>query len=497
MENKKMTPESTSTFQLTKTNFNHFLECPREFWLRHHRPEAIPEPIDAHSQFLIRQGYEVERIARAVLQETIDPAVMIPQHTVTQASFLARFDIFRENPDGSCSIYEVKSSKHIPREVTAKAKKEKRELNLYDLGFQIYVARLAGLDVSEAFLVTIDGEYERGSELNFESLIHFEDVTNEIELIQSEIARLADAALALINADPGGELEELCAKKLRCPYFAFFRPDLPDITIYDIPGLRGDRFEKLKATGVLAVTDIVAAHLTPKQWAFVESVKHSPELHIKHNALHELLETLEYPLYFLDYETVNPAIPQFEGMRPYEQITFQFSVISRQSADGELKHLEFLSDGYGELQRKLVEALRNAIGDTGTVISWNKSFEKTQNRLLARLYPEYAGFFESLNERMFDLAIPFQKGLYNDPEIKGWSIKRVLPILVPDMSYDSLGIAGGALASAHWYLDVFTGTKEKEQRMRELREYCKQDTLAMVRILEVLSRSKGGSSFID
>lgn len=482
-----MTPETTSAFQLTKTNFKEYLQCPREFWLRHHHPSAIVEPIDAHGQYLIRQGYEVERIARDVLAKRVDPSRIEYQHTVTHENLLARFDIFRKNTDGSCSIYEVKSSKHIPRTETAKAKKERRELDLHDLGFQVNVARLAGLVVSQAFLVTIDGEYERGAELELDNVIHFGDVTEEINALQNEIALQIKDAFDVIEHGPHSSLENLCAKKLRCPYFDFTQPDLPKVSIFDIPRISEERIAALMDIGVIDILDVPKeADLTQTQHDFVNKAKKPGALIIKHEEIGELLESLQYPHYFLDYETVNPAIPKFEGMRSYEQITFQYSVHIRETKFSEPVHYEFLSDGTGDFQRTLVVALRDTIGDYGTIVSWNKSFEQTQNKLLARLYPEHAAFLDSVNERMFDLGMPFQKGLYNHPEINGWSIKNVLPVLVPDMSYKGLAVSGGAIASAVWYMDVFVGSENKEQRMNELREYCKQDTLAMVRILDAL-----------
>ncbi len=483
-----MIPESTSAFQLTKTNFKDYLECPREFWLRHHHPSAIIEPIDAHAQFLIRQGYEVERIARDVLAKTVDPSRTEYQHTITHENLLARFDIFQKNDDGTCTIYEVKSSKHVPSSETAKGKKEKRELNLHDLGFQVHVARLSGLQVKQAFLVTINGDYERGAELDHDAVIHFENVTGEIDELQNEIAAKIKDAFDVIEHGPHQSLEELCGKKLRCPYFEFTQPDLPEISIFDIPRISEERIAALMDIGAIDILDVPEdADLTEIQREFVNNAKKPKAFHIKADDIRSMLDSLEYPLYFLDYETVNPAIPKFKGMRSYEQITFQFSVHIIENAGSEPVHREYLSGGSGEFQLELIKALRDAIGDTGTVVSWNKSFEQGQNKLLARLYPEHAGFLESLNQRMFDLGDPFKKGLYKHPEIKGWSIKNVLPVLVPDMNYANLAVSGGATASAVWYMDVFEESENKEQTMNELSEYCKQDTHAMVRILDALS----------
>ncbi|NNE68448.1 MAG: DUF2779 domain-containing protein [Pyrinomonadaceae bacterium] len=482
-----MSPEQLPETTLTKTDFKLFLECPREFWLKRYHPEQIVTPIDAHGRYLIRQGYEVEREARALIAREFSVDALESQYTVTFENLLARFDILRMNDDGTVAIYEVKSSKHIPRLESAKSKREKREKNLYDLAFQVHVARLSGLVVSEAFLVTLDGDYVRGEDLEIEKALHFEDVTEEVTGLHRDVQLKVSEAMSVLQNGPGDGFEGLCKAKLKCAYFVFAQPELPETTIFDIPRISDKRIESLRRQGVLAVEDVPgSADLTGTQMAFVEKCKNPPPRMVDIHGISAILSELEYPLHFLDYETVNPALPKFRGMRPYEQVTFQYSVHVVESEGSEPIHYEYLSDGTGDPQSDLLKGLREAIGDAGSVISWNKSFEIKQNELLGRLFPEYAEFIDSLNARMFDLADPFRLGLYFDPAICGWSIKNVLPVLVPGMNYDDLDIGGGAAASALWYMDVFEGTEDKQERMKQLREYCSQDTLAMVKIFEVL-----------
>ena len=128
----------------------------------------------------------------------------------------------------------------------------------------------------------------------------------------------------------------------------------------------------------------------------------------------------------------------------------------------------------------------------GTIVSWNDSFEKGRNDDLAKLYPEHKAFLESLNMRMFDLGKEvFGSGLYSNPRIDGWSLKKVQPELAPEMSYDELAIGEGGDASARWYLDVFLGSDEKDEVYEALLRYCEQDTLVMEKILQVIRRMVG------
>src|SRR3989338_2131394 len=206
---------------------------------------------------------------------------------------------------------------------------------------------------------------------------------------------------------------------------------------------------------------------------------------INHSAIEEVLSELEFPLHFFDYEGYSSAIPRFDGFGAYEQAPFQYS-LHILNKDGELEHREFLiTEPTDDLTLPLIERMRKDIGDTGTVVSWHKSYESERNNKLAELHPNHTSFLEGLNDRMFDLKEIFSKDLYVDARFKGSaSIKNVLPIVVPHITYKALGIQKGDQAVERWekMIDPETPQKEKDQIAKDLLEYCKLDTFAMVEI---------------
>jgi hypothetical protein len=200
-----------------------------------------------------------------------------------------------------------------------------------------------------------------------------------------------------------------------------------------------------------------------------------------------MFSSLEYPLYFLDYETFNPAIPLFDGYSPFDHITFQYS-LHILSKDGDLEHFEYLHTEKTDPIPHLLNSLREHIKDEGSVVVWNKGFEGGRNKRMGNLYPKYEDFCKGMNDRLFDLMDVFRENLYDDPKFKGsYSIKSVLPVLVPELSYESLDIRNGAMAMASWYDFVFKDEKD-ERVIDDLLKYCKLDTLAMIRVFEELGK---------
>jgi hypothetical protein len=472
--------------KLTKSKFKNYLACPREFWLAYYHPEAVDSFITPEIAFRIRQGYEVERCLKEFLPSRGN-AEYVFQKAVTTERLSARFDIFVENGgDGGSHIYEVKSSKY--RAPDDPRGKNKREQNLCDVAFQVFAARESGLRISRAFLITLNGKYVLDAELDLNELFVIEDVTDEVESLQEFIGEKIVEAFALLNTEPLADFENLCGKKLACEYLRFALPNLPARTISEIPGLRGEKFSRLLEMGILDLFDVPDDYeLTSNQREFVDFVKAGVPK-IDKNAISAELNKLEYPLYFLDYETVNPAIPQFTGMSPLQQFTFQYSLHVKETRDSDVIHFEFLSDGNGVPPRDVASHLASAIGPAGSVLVWYKSFESGRNAEMGTLYPELEAFFTSINERVFDLYAIFSKKLYRHPEFKSNSLKSVLPILAPDLSYAALEIGDGGSALSFWFDRVYRGVDpaEKDRTMNALREYCRLDTLAMVRILDHL-----------
>ena len=203
------------------------------------------------------------------------------------------------------------------------------------------------------------------------------------------------------------------------------------------------------------------------------------------------LETFQYPLYFFDYETLSTVVPQFDGYSPYKDYPFQYSLHVIESPGAEVIHKEYLHNEASDPMPGLLAQLQQDIGPTGTVLAWNMSYEKGCNDRMAEMYPEHADFLADLNNRIEDLMTPFAKMWFFDKDFFGSaSVKKVLPVLAPELSYKELNVSDGLLARRVWTQTVLEG-KNKEKRaeiMFDLSRYCTLDTFAMVRILEELEK---------
>ena len=187
-------------------------------------------------------------------------------------------------------------------------------------------------------------------------------------------------------------------------------------------------------------------------------------------------------------------MPYFDGQRPYQQGPFQDSLHIIRAPGGEVEQRAYLHKENTNPAQDLAKRLVEDMGDSGSIITWNMRFEKSVNEELGRMYPEYAEQIKAINERVVDLMIPFKQKWYDDPRFEGSaSIKNVLPVLCPELSYKSLGIQEGGSAQRLWMEAVLDGTREaeKDKILSDLIEYCKLDTLAMVEIYHVLRRLLG------
>ena len=227
--------------------------------------------------------------------------------------------------------------------------------------------------------------------------------------------------------------------------------------------------------------------LTSKQRAQVD-IAQSGQTIFLNKPIQKKLDELVYPLYFIDYETFNPAIPIYNGYKPYTQITFQYSLhIMRDENSKELEHYEYIDTSQTDPIPNLIKSLQEVIGSKGSIITWNDTFEKSRNKEMGEICPECAGLCQNMNERMFDLMKIFQNQEYAVPEFKGsYSIKKVLPVLVPNLSYEGIDIGEGSTAMIAWKEMVYGNLKKDEQEKikQDLLKYCQLDTLAMVEIFK-------------
>ncbi len=202
-------------------------------------------------------------------------------------------------------------------------------------------------------------------------------------------------------------------------------------------------------------------------------------------ALKEFKQQVEYPIYYLDFETVMYGVPEFDESSPYQQIPFQYSIHVQKEKGSAHEHFEYLGDGVNDPRPKLIRQMLQHIDNTGSVMVYNATFEKTCIKKLAERFPEYAEELLAINERMVDLMTPFRMGWVEYPGFNGsYSIKAVLPVLVPELSYKNLDIQEGLTASFTYAQLKFQDEETQAEQRKQLLDYCCLDTFAMVKIFE-------------
>lgn len=466
---------------ITKSDFLLYLDAPRHLWAKKHQRLEEISPA-AFSQHLMAQGQEVEIWGQRYIQEIVLPQYRNPGFELQRKFIDGHFEVIVDGLiyDSEAKVYdlyEIKSSTSVKKE------------NFYDAAFQTLVCE-ANIPLRKIFIVHLNKDYIRNGEIDVSQLMVADDVTEKVDALKEEVRMLREQAWQDVSLDSYESVED-CLKPKVCPCKKLCHPNLPDNPIYNLPRLHKKKARQLKTQGIIAMKDIPAGFpLSDNQQLHLDVIKVGED-YLDSVAVKDELNKMKYPLYFLDYETYNPGIPMYDGYRPYQQIVFQFSLHIIRDNDQPLEHYECLVTDAKDPALKLVEELSKKIGDSGSVIVWNKAFEAGRNKEMAALYPEYAEFLGSINDRMFDLAVIFQKGYYVHPDFFGsYSIKKVLPVLAPEISYEGLPIPEGTQAMLAWakIMEGEFSNDEIEQTKEDLLKYCKLDTFAMVRIWEVIEK---------
>lgn len=477
--------------KISKSDYILSLKCPLELWLKKHRPDLTPE----FNEKTLNQGNEIGLLAQklytkgklitykpweqeALVQtgkfvaegvETIFEAV-----AKTQSGEYCAADILMQNDDGSWTIIEVKSST------------ECKEYHLLDLSFQYYVFTNAGYNIKNCYLATINNEYMRDGEIVPHKLFKFHNVTDEVITLAEKVPLNLPLTRSLkFGEEPVCEIGKCCSNFFDCQYLAHCWQDIPKYSIFNVVNMEkaAQIFHEYKTADLKELPEEVFPE--GKKCKDIECYLQQKNI-VKSEEITKFLAELQYPLYFLDYETINSAIPLFDGTHPYQQIPFQFSLHIQKSPESELKHVEFLHQTQTDPREDLIKKLISSCGDSGSVIVYNQQFEKMVNRDLAEDFPKYAKEILKINERMVDLLVPFrQRMLYCHTQNGSASIKKTLPAFT-DMSYEDLEIGNGGDASSQ-YLAFMQGLVENSEALfKNLLVYCGQDTLAMVKLLDVL-----------
>jgi len=386
-------------------------------------------------------------------------------------------DIVVIEKDG-IKVYEVKSSTSIS------------ETYINDAALQYYVISNLGFKVKDFSIVYINNQYLRRGELDLQKLFTAESVLGLILPLQISIKENVDRFknVLLEKQMPDIDIGEHCHNPYTCAFFNYCRKHIPENSIFDFSGMYLSKKYELYREEIVSLEDVPDDYRLNKNNQLQLEVYKSGKPVINKDAIKEFISYLNYPLYFMDFESFQPSVPLFDNSKPYQQIPFQYSVFKKKSKTSEAAHFEFLAEPDIEPRKKFIEKLLKDIEETGDVIVYNKTFEITRLNEIARDFPEYETDIQKLISRIKDLMVPFQKKYYYAPEMKGsYSIKAVLPSLVPELSYDALKINEGGLASiAYESLQTETDLMFIAEIKEQLLEYCKLDTLAMVRILEKL-----------
>ena len=460
--------------KLTKSNFLTFLDSPLHLWAQVNK-QTETKQFSVYDQLITKQGYEVEPLAKMFLQQKLftdypKGSTIDFQHILTDGNYESRIDaLIHDVGNNTYDLYEIKSSTKVDKQ------------NKYDATFQHLIGK-STLSVNKIYIVHINGDFIKDGEINFNEFFILEDMSEVISKLEDEVFKLRSEALEVINSSEP-PFKQHCYKPKDCPCKNLCHPDIGDYPIYDLSWWKVGQYEKLVAEGYQDLIEIPeTAELNPKQILQVRSIKQDEAI-IDHEGINHELGNLSFPLYFLDYETYGPAIPIFDGYKPYQHITFQYSLhVMERPDDIELKHFEFLETQKIDPSKKITEDLLKVISNQGSVIVWNKSFEKKRNEELGLLQPMYADELLAVNERVYDLMDIFKDGLYVDYRFHGSaSIKKVLPVLVPNLSYDGMEIGEGTTAMTKWW-EMVNGASDKDQIAENLLEYCKLDTWAMVEI---------------
>ncbi len=483
--------------RLSKSKYLSGLQCHKRLWLEIHKPElATPPP--PGQQRIFDQGTRVGELATeefpdGVLIEAdylnIPEAIKQTKKALDNSTdvifegcfiyenVLVRPDIILRNDLGSWNMIEVKSSTDV------------KEVNIHDVAVQTWVLQGCGLEMKRVFLKHINRDCVYPDLTN---LFRTEDITEPVNAVLTSVPKkLSEYKSMLDKSEPNVLIGQHCSNPYDCPFVGYCWKNVPEHSIFNIPRLRWTDKEHLIEDNRIGIDKLSAEFpLNENQKKYIRSLESQKPI-IDWNGIAGELDKLEYPLHFLDFETDSPAIPRFDGMHPYEQFPFQYSchILDQH---GNLEHKEYLHELESDPRESLAGSMTKTIGEFGSVIAYNAGFEKGVMNKLSLWCPKYAEQLQSIVDRLWDQLVIFRK-YYTDYRFKGSNgLKSVLPVIVPSMSYNTLDVSDGIEAQVTWNEMIrLPDGSEKSKLINELKEYCRQDTLAMVEIHKFLVYNNG------
>ena len=487
-----------NNIHLSKSKYCKCIQCPKILWLKKYKPEyAIPVARDS----ILENGTKVGELAKGlfgkyqniefdenlnVMLEKTEELLKNKPNIITEASFnyknnFCSVDILKNDIDG-IEIYEVKSSTEIS------------SIYLDDASYQYYILTNLGLNVKKVSIVYINNQYIRSEELEIDKLFKIEDITDIAKSKQEEIKNNIDMINKYMEEhdqdnEPITDIGLKCSDPYDCEFWEYCTRDLPKPNVFDIAGgmRKSKKFEKYYE-GKISFEDLQYENLNLKYLEQIDFELHNLKPKIDVEAIRNIIKSLKYPLYFIDYETYQSAIPEIKGTKPYQQLPFQYSLHIIQEKGAPIEHKEFLAEiDDKDFVRHFAESMIKDMPKNGSVIIYNKSFEPARNNEIARMYPDLKDEMDRINSNMVDFLEPFKKREYYTKEMHGSaSIKAVLPALYPndpELDYHNLPVVHNGEEASDAFLSLKGKSKEEQEKIRHgLLVYCELDTYAMVKI---------------
>lgn len=494
---------------LSKSKYCKLVQCPKILWMNKYKSNvAVPTAREA----VLANGTAVGELARNLfgdytnIEFNTDLNIMVEDtkkmlkskpNIITEASFnydnnFCSVDILKNNLDG-VEIYEVKSSTDV------------HDIYLDDASYQYFVLSNLGLNVKKVCIVYINKQYVRDKELEIEKLFNIQDITDIAKLKQDEIKKtieMANKYMDEYNGDnePNTDIGMHCFNPYKCEFWEYCTRNLPKPNVFDIGGgmHTSKKFEKYYE-GKISFRDLQNENLNQKFLEQIDFELNNLKPKIEKEAIKGLMDSLKYPLYFIDYETYQLAIPEVEGTKPYQQLPFQYSLHIIKEKGASIQHKEFLAEIDDQNYiRHFAESMIKDMPENGSVIIYNKAFEPVRNNEIARMYPDLKDELERINSNIIDFMEPFKQRKYYTKEMHGSaSIKAVLPALYPndpELDYHNLPVVHNGGEASEAFLSLRNMSKEEQKEIRHgLLVYCELDTYAMVKIWEKLNEIVEGS----
>lgn len=486
--------------RLSKSRFIAGLQCPLRLWNDVHRRDLATPP-DATLQAIFDRGtavgelaqqrwpggklvgfkpWEREQAIAATQKLMADPAVpAIYEAAIEHEGVFIRIDILARNGAG-WDLIEVKAATRAEKEVFQE-----------DIAIQHWVATGASLDIRQAGILVLDRNYVYpGGAYDLDQLFAFFDATEHCLAAAERIGEQVQGFHYMLAkpAPPDIPIGDHCFTPYECPYHAHCSDGLvfPDNPLDHLHRLHPNRRAELEALGIERIEDIPPDfNLNEMQERIRLAVKTGQPW--QSGNLAEVLAQVEWPLYYLDFEAFQPALPRYPGTRPFQAIPFQYS-LHHETLEGELQHQEYLHTEDTDPRPALARALVDAVGDTGSIVVYS-GYERRMLNDLSAAVPELRAELEAIKTRLWDLLPNVRQHYYHPGFCGSFSIKSVLPALLPDQKWSDLAISDG-MAAATAYESALNDPEsaEAQETFQQLRSYCRMDTQAMVEVLHKLRR---------